>query len=96
MDPNNCSRRNDQAIMVPGFSPLCGGFPNVDKSLGPEAAFAVRSGARGMKSTASLPAGGRAIYFIKDLKDPFCHCEARLSGPWQRRVYGEQSMYLSR
>jgi hypothetical protein len=55
-------------------------FPNTDKSLGPEAAF----GARSMKSTVSLPAGGRAIYFIKDVKDPFCHCEARLSGPWQR------------
>jgi len=41
-----------------------------------------------MKST------GEAIYFIKDLKDPFCHCEARLCGPWQ--VYGERSMYLSR
>jgi len=43
-----------------------------------------------MKST------GEAIYFIKDLKDPFCHCEARLCGPWQRQVYGERSMYLSR
>ncbi len=32
---------------------------------------------------------------IKDLKDPF-HCEARLCGPWQRQVYGERSMYLSR
>jgi len=40
-----------------------------------------------MKST------GEAIYLIKDLKDPFCHCEARLCGPWQ--VYGERSMYLS-
>ncbi len=38
-----------------------------------------------MKSTASLPAEGRAIYFIKDLKDPFF-----------RQVYGERSMYLSR
>jgi len=38
-------------------------FPNVDKSLGPEAAFAFRFGARRMKST------GRAIYFIKDLKE---------------------------
>ena len=43
-----------------------------------------------MKST------GEAIYFIKDLKDPFCHCEARLCGPWQKQVYGERSMYLSR
>jgi hypothetical protein len=40
-------------------------FPNVDKSLGPEAAFTFRFGARRMKST------GEAIYFIKDLKDPF-------------------------
>jgi len=62
-------------------------FPNVDKSLGPE-----------MKST------GEAIYFIKDLKEEpaphgdagFCHCESRLCGPWQRQVYGERSMYLSR
>ena len=43
-----------------------------------------------MKSTSE------AIYFIKDLKDPFCHCEARLCGPWQKQVYGERSMYLSR
>ncbi len=43
-----------------------------------------------MKST------GEAIYFIKDLKDPFRHCEARLCGSWQRQVYGERSMYLSR
>jgi len=58
-----------------------------DKSLGPE-----------MKST------GEAIYFIKDLKEEpaphfdagFRHCEARLCGPWQRQVYGELSMYLSR
>ncbi len=66
-------------------------FPDVDKSLGPEAAFAppraetlwrasaFRFGARGMKST------GEAIYFIKDLKDSFF-----------RQVYGERSMYLSR
>ncbi len=60
-------------------------FTDVDKSLGPEAAFAFRFGTRRMKSTASLPAGGRAIYFIKDLKDPFF-----------RQVYGERSMYLSR
>ncbi|MBK9147117.1 MAG: hypothetical protein IPM12_04750 [Flavobacteriales bacterium] len=33
-------------------------FPNVDKSLGPEAAFAFRFGGRRMKST------GEAIYFI--------------------------------
>lgn len=33
---------------------------------------------------------------IKDLKDPFRHCEARLCGRWQRQVYGERSMYLSR
>ena len=39
-------------------------FPNVDKSLGPEAAFASRFGARGMKHT-----GERST--IKDLKDPF-------------------------
>jgi hypothetical protein len=37
-------------------------FPNVDKSLGPEAAFAFRFGARRMKST------GEAIYFIQDMK----------------------------
>ena len=37
------------------------------------------------RARASLPAGGRAIYFIKDLKDPFF-----------RQVYGERSMYLSR
>ena len=37
-----------------------------------------------------------AIYFIKDLKDLFRHCEARHCGPWQRQVYGERSMYLSR
>ncbi|MBL7982142.1 MAG: hypothetical protein JNL52_10090 [Flavobacteriales bacterium] len=55
-------------VKVPVFSPPYGGFPNVDKSLGPE-----------MKST------GEAIYFIKDLKDPFF-----------RQVYGERSMYLSR
>ncbi len=71
-------------------------FPNVDKSLGLEAACAFRYGARSMKSTGNLPADGRAIYFIKALKDPFCHCEARLCGPWQRQVYGERSMYLSR
>jgi len=65
-------------------------FPNVDRSLGPEAAFAFRCGARGMKST------GEAIYFIKDLKNPFCHFESRLCGPCQRQVYGERSMYLSR
>jgi hypothetical protein len=39
---------------------------------------------------------GEAIYFIRDLKDAFCHCEAGLCGPWQRQVYGERSMYLSR
>ncbi len=39
---------------------------------------------------------GEAIYFIKDLKDPFCHCAARLCGPWQRQVYEERSMNLSR
>jgi hypothetical protein len=38
-------------------------FPNVEMSLGPEAAFAFRFGARRMKST------GEAIYFIKDLKE---------------------------
>ncbi len=43
-----------------------------------------------MKST------GEAIYFIKDLKDAFCHCEVWLCWPWQRQVYGERSMYLSR
>jgi len=51
-----------------------------------------------MKST------GEAINFIKDLKEEpaphfdagFRHCEARLCGPWQRQVYGERSMYLSR
>jgi hypothetical protein len=36
MGANNCSRRNDQAIMVPVFSPLCGRFPNVDVGLGLE------------------------------------------------------------
>jgi len=54
-------------------------FPNLDKSLGPEADCAFRYGARRMKNT------GEAIYFIKDLKDPFF-----------RQVYGERSMYLSR
>jgi hypothetical protein len=49
----------------------------VDKSLGPK-----------RKSTGSLTAGGWAIYFIKDLKDLFWHCEARLCGPWQ--VYGRR------
>ncbi len=29
-------------------------------------------------------------------KDPFHHCETRLCVPWQRQVYGERSMYLSR
>jgi carbamoyl-phosphate synthase large subunit len=67
------------AIKVPVFGPPYGGFPNVDKSLGPEVAFAFRFGTRRMKST------GEAIYFIKDLKDPFF-----------RQVYGERSMYLSR
>jgi len=43
-----------------------------------------------MKST------GQAIYYIKGLRDPFRHCEARLCGLWQRQVYGERSMYLSR
>lgn len=38
-------------------------FPSVDKSLGPEASWAFRYGARRMKST------GEAIYFIKDLKE---------------------------
>lgn len=37
-----------------------------------------------MKSTVSLPARGRAIYFINDVKDIFF-----------RQVYGERSMYLS-
>jgi hypothetical protein len=62
-------------------------FPNVDKSLGPEAAFAFRFGARGMKST------GEAIYFLKDLKEePAPHFDAGFF----RQVYGERSMYLSR
>ncbi len=61
-------RLDGYAIKVPVFSPPYGGFPNVDKSLGPE-----------MKST------GEAIYFIRDLRDPFF-----------RQVYGERSMYLSR
>jgi hypothetical protein len=39
---------------------------------------------------------GEVIYSIKDLKDPFCRCEARLCGARQRQVYGERSMYLSR
>ena len=34
-------------------------FPNVDKSLGPE-----------MKSTGEPVCRGRAIYFIKDMKNP--------------------------
>ncbi len=38
-----------------------------------------------MKNTRSLPAGGRVIYFIKDLRDPLF-----------KQVCGEQSMYLSR
>jgi hypothetical protein len=33
---------------------------------------------------------------IKDLKDPFYHCEPRLCRGWQREVYAERSMYLSR
>ena len=46
-----------------------------------------------MKSTGSLPAGGRAIDFIKDLKDePAPHVDAGFF----RQVYGERSMYLSR
>jgi hypothetical protein len=63
-------------------------FPNVDKSLGPEAACAFRYGALRMKST------GEVIYFIKDLKEEpapsedagFCHCEARLCVALQRQV----------
>jgi hypothetical protein len=75
-------------VKVPVFSPPYGGFPNLDKGLGLEAAFAFRCGARRMKST------GEAVYFFKDLKDSFYHCEARLCGTWQ--VYGERCMYLSR
>jgi hypothetical protein len=46
-----------------------------------------------MKSTASLPAGGRAIYFIKDLKEePAPHVDAGFF----RHVYGVRNMYLSR
>jgi carbamoyl-phosphate synthase large subunit len=82
-------RLDGYAIKVPVFSPPYGGFPNVDKSLGSEADFAFRFVAQRMKST------GAAIYFIKDLKDPFCHCEARLCGPWQRQVYGESCAYMS-
>lgn len=43
--------------------------------------------------TASQPAGGRAIYFIKDLKE-----EPALRGDagFFRQVYRERSMYLSR
>ena len=41
---------------------------------------------------------------IKDMKEEpaprgdagFCRCEARLCGLWQRQVYGERNMYLSR
>ena len=72
-------RRRQGAIKVPVFSPPYGGFPDVDKSLGPEKPTRLRFGFRRMKST------GEAIYFIKDLKDPFF-----------RQVYGERSMYLSR
>jgi hypothetical protein len=35
-----------------------------------------------MKSTSET------MYFIKDLNDPFCHCEAWIYRPWQRQVYG--------
>ncbi len=46
-----------------------------------------------MKSTGSLPGGGRAIYFIKGLKEePAPHLDAGFF----RQVYGERSMYLSR
>jgi hypothetical protein len=62
-------------------------FPNVDKSLGPEAAFAFRFGARRMKST------GEAIYFIQDMKqEPVPGGDAGFF----RQMYGERSMYLSR
>jgi hypothetical protein len=46
-----------------------------------------------MKSTASLPAGGRAIYFIKDLKEE--PAPPKDAG-FFRQVYGERSRYLSR
>ncbi len=46
---------------------------------------------------------GEAIYYpgpeggaCPALDAGFCHCEARLCGPWQRQVYGERSMYLNR
>ena len=36
------------------------------------------------------------IYFIKNPRGAFRHCETRLCGARQRQVYGERSMYLSR
>ena len=47
---------------------------------------------------------GETSYFIQDLKEEpaprgdagFCRCEARLCGLWQRQVYGERNIYLSR
>lgn len=38
-------------VKVPVFRPPYGGFPNVNKGKGPEAAVAFRCGARSMKST---------------------------------------------
>ena len=82
-------------VQVPAFR--IDKFPDVDKSLGPEAAFAYRFGARRMKST------GEAIYYqgpeggaCPALDAGFCHCEARLCGAWQRQLYRERSMDLSR
>jgi hypothetical protein len=61
-------------------------FPNVDKSLGHEAADAFRFGARRMKST------GEAIYFIKDLKE---EPAPRGDAGGFRQMYGDRSMCLS-
>ena len=49
-----------------------------------------------MKST------GKAIYFIKELKEEpaphfdagFCQGEPRLCGAWQRQVYEEHAIFL--